>query len=265
MTSRRERVFVFPPQILASFAPCLAGSSAACRGDSNAALRLVRLAEEGTIRATEPGPELANGQKSPFFLPRFPGFSTGNLTVARWISRRSLEPLQASGTFIFALFVVALAEALSPYPIATWGIEPRTQIGLRGIVFSPLLHGSWEHLLANALPLFVLLAILLADKRYRPTSTLAIIWLASGFGTWLIGRSGSLHIGASSIIFGLAAYLIVAGFLMRSWRAAFVALAVFFCFGGIFYGVLPQRGPISWEGHLCGAIAGVWAAWRQQG
>jgi membrane associated rhomboid family serine protease len=69
-------------------------------------------------------------------------------------------------------------------------------------------------------------------------------------------------VGASSLIFGLVAYLIVAGFLMGSWRAVFVAAAVLFFFGGIFYGVLPQAGPISWEGHLSGAIAGVWAGRR---
>lgn len=64
------------------------------------------------------------------------------------------------------------------------------------------------------------------------------------------------------MVFGLAAYLIVSGLLMKSWRSAFVSLFVFLAFGGIFYGVLPQPGPISWEGHLCGAAAGVMAAGR---
>ena len=60
----------------------------------------------------------------------------------------------------------------------------------------------------------------------------------------------------------MVTYLIVAGFLMKSWRSAVVALLVFIGFGGIFYGVLPQAGPISWEGHLSGALAGIWAAKR---
>ncbi len=145
-----------------------------------------------------------------------------------------------------------------------FGIVPRTVPGLAGILCSPLLHANFAHLAANAIPLFVLLTILFWDRRYRPWSTLASIWLVSGFGTWLIGRGGSVHIGASSIIFGLVAYLIVAGLLMRSWRSAMIAFLVLLAFGGIFYGVLPQEGPVSWEGHLCGSLAGVAAAWSNR-
>ena len=102
--------------------------------------------------------------------------------------------------------------------------------------------------------------LLLSNRNYHPYGTLVFIWLASGLGTWLIGRGNAVHIGASSVIFGLAAFLIVAGFLMKSWRSAFVAIFVFLFYGGIFYGVLPRNGPISWEGHLCGALAGIFAA-----
>ena len=141
------------------------------------------------------------------------------------------------------------------------GIMPRTQAGLIGILFSPLLHANWEHLLANALPLLVLLTLLFWDKRYRPLPALTSIWFLSGLGTWAIGRPGTLHVGASSIIFGLVAYLITAGIFLHSWRTAIIALLVLLAFGGIFYGVLPQDGPISWEGHLCGSVAGVAIAW----
>jgi len=54
----------------------------------------------------------------------------------------------------------------------------------------------------------------------------------------------------------------VAGFLMKSWRSAVVAVLVLIGFGGIFYGVMPHAGPISWEGHLSGALAGIWSAKR---
>jgi len=140
-----------------------------------------------------------------------------------------------------------------------FGVYPRTAQGLVGILFSPLLHGSVAHLLANALPLFLLLVLLYADPRYRPGPTLTCIWIGSGLGTWLIGRPGSVHIGASSLIFGLVAFLIASGFVVRSWRAALVGVVVAILFGGIFYGVLPQQGPISWEGHLSGVIAGILA------
>jgi membrane associated rhomboid family serine protease len=131
---------------------------------------------------------------------------------------------------------------------------------LIGVALSPLLHGNWIHLAANAVPLLVLLTLLFWDRRYRPGTTLGWIWIVSGLGTWAIGRPGTVHIGASSLVYGLVAYLMVAGVLMRSWRSVFIALAVGLGFSGMWYGLLPQDGPISWEGHLSGAIAGVLAA-----
>ncbi len=179
--------------------------------------------------------------------------------------------VQTSALMVSVLFLVEFSDVILQrerhLTLAGFGIVPRTVRGLAGIAFSPLLHASPTHLLANALPLFVLLVLLFWDRHYYPVLTLTSIWLFSGLGTWLIGRSSDgdrpiVHIGASSIIFGLVAYLIVAGFLMKSWRSALVALLVLICFGGILYGLLPQAGPISWEGHLSGALAGIWAAKR---
>src|SRR6266446_6094953 len=179
--------------------------------------------------------------------------------------------VQTSALMVSVLFLVEVADLLLRHEkhltLAGFGIVPRTVSGLVGIAFSPLLHASPAHLLANALPLFALLVLLFWDRHYYPALTLASIWFFSGLGTWLIGRGSDgerpvVHIGASSIIFGLVTYLIVAGFLMKSWRSAIVALLVLIGFGGIFYGVLPHAGPISWEGHLSGALAGIWSAKR---
>ncbi len=170
------------------------------------------------------------------------------------------EAATTSLMMVGVLFVVMGVSVVFGLPLQRWGILPRTKIGLVGIVLSPLLHANLSHLLANAIPLFVLLVLLLSNSQYRPYQTLALIWGASGLGTWLIGRGEAIHLGASSIVFGLVAFLIVAGFRLRSWKSAIVAVLVAFLYGGIFYGLLPQAGPISWEGHLCGAAAGVWAA-----
>lgn len=173
--------------------------------------------------------------------------------------------LQAAFLLVGLMFLIKAVEVVVPVSFAGYGIIPRNEHGLIGIVFSPLLHGNAQHLLANAAPLLVLLTLLFWDRKYHPWRTLAFIWLASGLGTWLIGRGETggqltVHIGASSVIYGLVVYLLVAGFLMDSWRAVFVAVGVGVAYGGIFYGVLPQSGPISWEGHLCGAIAGFFTA-----
>src|SRR5919108_250586 len=159
------------------------------------------------------------------------------------------ESVQTSALMVSTLFLLEVVDLILRWAkgltLARFGIEPRTVPGLVGIAFSPLLHASPAHLLANALPLFVLLVLLFWDRHYHPAVTLCSIWFFSGLGTWLIGRGSDgrhpiVHIGASSIIFGLVAYLIVAGFMMNSWRSAIVAILVFLAFGGIFYGVLPQ-------------------------
>jgi membrane associated rhomboid family serine protease len=170
------------------------------------------------------------------------------------------EALRLSALLVGLLYVILVVNLIFHLGLNRFGIVPRTGFGLLGLVFSPLLHAGWGHLTANAVPLFVLLALLFADRHYYPVRTLALIWVGSGLGTWIIGRGDSVHIGSSSIIFGLVVYLMVAGILMKSWRSALIALIVFFAFGTLLLGVLPHPGPISWEGHLCGAAAGFWAA-----
>src|SRR6266508_3843093 len=191
--------------------------------------------------------------------------------MARSHFKSFTEATQTSALMVSVLFLAEVSELLlrreKGFTLAGFGIVPRTVPGLVGIAFSPLLHASPAHLLANALPLFVLLVLLFWDRHYYPVLTLCSIWFFSVLGTWLIGRGSEdgrpiAHIGSSSIIFGLVSCLVVAGFLMESWRSAIVALFVLIGFGGIFYGVMPHAGPISWEGHLSGALAGIWSAKR---
>ncbi|MEW6304312.1 MAG: rhomboid family intramembrane serine protease [Verrucomicrobiota bacterium] len=188
--------------------------------------------------------------------------------MARANGERLKDALCIAGAFVSVLYIVMITDRVFRLDLNQYGILPRSKSGLIGIVFSPLLHGGLGHLIANTLSLFILMTILFWDKRYQPASTLALIWAASGLGTWLIGRADgphgpTVHIGASGVIYGLITYLIAAGFWMRSWRAAFIAVLVFLFYGGAAFGVLPRDGMVSWEGHLCGAIAGIWAAWGQ--
>jgi len=171
-----------------------------------------------------------------------------------------LQAVVASALIVGVLFLVRGVETTFHLRLERFGVIPRNVYGLPGILFSPLLHANLNHLIANSVPFFVLLVLLLANPEYHPWRTLSMIWIISGCGIWLIGRGNATHIGASSVIFGLAAFLITAGFYAKSWRSVFVAILVFICYGGIFYGALPQPGPISWEGHLSGAIAGIWLA-----
>lgn len=184
-------------------------------------------------------------------------------------SRRTfLDAVEISASLVLVLYGVFYLNLFLGGILNGFGILPRTGRGLIGILLSPLLHYNLAHLTANAVSLFLLLVILFLHREYKPDQTLASIWLLSGFGTWLIGRAWNgaqpiVHIGASGVIYGLVTYLVAAAWWLRSWTSAVWAIVLLFLYGGIFYGMLPQRGFISWEGHLCGAIAGILTARRQ--
>lgn len=173
---------------------------------------------------------------------------------------RAAEAIEISTLLVGLMALVAVMDWLLPIDLRIFGILPRSLWGLVGVLFSPVLHLNFAHLAANALPLLVLLVLLFGNRTYRPERTLAWIWLGSGLGTWLIGRGDSVHIGASALIYGLVVYLVAAGWWMRSWRSTSIAAVVLILYGGIFRGVVPQQGIVSWEGHLAGALVGYLVA-----
>ncbi len=143
----------------------------------------------------------------------------------------------------------------------SFGLAPRTLWGTVGIVSMPLLHSGWGHLLSNTVPLFILLAFL-AGSKARSWEIVAEIVVASGVLLWIFGRNAT-HIGASGLVFGLVAFLIASGLLERRVIPLIVSFAVGILYGGtLIWGVLPgTNSQVSWDGHLCGAIAGGLSAW----
>jgi membrane associated rhomboid family serine protease len=170
--------------------------------------------------------------------------------------------LTGIAVFVGIIWVVFIANWLVfPTDFNSFGLTPRTLIGAVGIVTMPFLHADWGHLVSNTVPLLVLLALLVGSKA-RSWETVGEIILAGGVLLWLFGRSAT-HVGASSLIFGLVAFLMISGFLERRFIPLIVSLLVGFFYGGtLFWGVLPiGNSGISWDGHLCGAVAGGLLAW----
>jgi membrane associated rhomboid family serine protease len=159
-------------------------------------------------------------------------------------------------SFLAALFVVHTVNFLTGMSLTQFGVVPRSIRGLRGIVFSPLLHVNWAHLFANSVPLGVMLGLLAFTRGKLLWPITAAIWVAGGLAVWLIGRPGSVQVGASGLIYGLAAFLVTTAWLQRDFKSAAAALVVLVLYGGIAWGVLPTRQGVSWEGHLAGAIGG---------
>jgi membrane associated rhomboid family serine protease len=165
------------------------------------------------------------------------------------------EELHGVIAFVGAIWLVFFLACALP-DLNTFGVRPRTLIGLVGIPAAPFLHANLAHLLSNTVPLIVLLT-LLAGSRARSWEIVLGIVLLGGLLLWLMGRHAT-HIGASGLIFGLIVFLILSGFLEKRILPLIVSVSVGILYGGtLLGGVLPRLGPhISWDGHLCGAIAG---------
>ena len=173
------------------------------------------------------------------------------------------QEIRGVAIFVAVIWVVFLVDLVLPGRFADWGIVPRRLWGLVGIPLAPFLHANFSHLISNTLPLFVLLT-LLAGSRTRTWETVLEIVLVGGGLLWLFGRQGNaeiqaVHVGASGLIYGLIAFLIVSGFRERRFVPLLVAILVGFFYGGtLISGVLPSVGSsVSWDGHLFGALAGA--------
>ncbi len=161
--------------------------------------------------------------------------------------------------FIGAIWLVFLLDRF--LPLEHLGLIPRTFRGIVGIVACPFLHLNLGHIMANTVPLFILL-MLLAGSRSDSATVVSGIIILGGVLLWGFGREAR-HIGASSLIFGLVTFMMVSGVLERRWQAILVALVVAILYGTtLMSAVMPFQPGVSWDGHLFGAVAGVVMAWQ---
>ncbi len=165
------------------------------------------------------------------------------------------DEIKGVALFVGAIWAIYFASLVFP-SLDHFGVIPRTLVGLVGIPAMPFLHANLHHLLSNTIPLVVLL-ILLAGSRAESWEVVAVITLLGGALLWIFGRT-AVHIGASGLISGLTAFLILSGFLEQRIVPLFVATVVGFLYGGsLVLGVVPRfHSAVSWDGHLFGAIAG---------
>jgi membrane associated rhomboid family serine protease len=183
-----------------------------------------------------------------------PAFTTSSRSRANFRLAAAL-----SLAFVALLWLLQFANWATGLDAAPFGVRPRTVEGLVGILFAPLTHGGFEHLIANTIPLAVLGTAML--HLYPRASPLVLPWvyLAPGLAVWLFGRD-AVHVGASGLIYGLTAYVFCAGLLRRDRRAIAASLVVAFLYGSAIWGVMPLKQTDSWETHLAAAVVGAVAA-----
>ena len=157
---------------------------------------------------------------------------------------------------VAAIWAVEVVNLLTGHALVSLGILPRSASGLIGIPLAPLLHFGVWHAVSNTVPLAILGALALAGGRKRFWQTTVAIALLSGVLVWLFAREG-YHVGASSLVFGYFGAILARAFVERSLSSMAIALAAVVIYGGLFWGLLPLSGRISFEGHLFGFVAGI--------
>ncbi len=174
---------------------------------------------------------------------------------------RLSETFTVVGSIVLLFWVIEIVDkAFFRGHLDAFGIRPRQLAGLAGIVFAPFLHGGFTHLIANTFP-FLILGGMVYWRRpadFFPASVLSA--LIGGLGAWVLGAPGSVHVGASSIIFGYFGFLVARAWYDRDLKSTFLAFLAILLYGGIIWGIRPFQTGISWQGHLFGLIGGIYAA-----
>lgn len=164
-----------------------------------------------------------------------------------------------STAFVALLWLIEGCDRLFNLELYRFAVSPREVIGLTGILFAPLLHGGWGHLIANSFTLVILGTVLQFAYPRSARWMLLLTWLGSGLGVWLFAAH-SYHIGASGLTYGMMFYIFVSGILRRDRQSIALSMIVFFVYGSMIWGVFPQEQGISYETHFFGALFGIISA-----
>ena len=158
------------------------------------------------------------------------------------------------------MWILEIVDIAADHRLDNYGIHPRDVDGLAEILSAPFLHAGFGHLISNTVPFLAMGAAIALGGLLRVGLVTLIVAVVSGFGTWLIAASNSVHLGASGVVFGYATYLVSRGIFSRRFSELAVGVVVVAIWGvGLLQGLLPQE-RISWQAHLFGAIGGVVAA-----
>ena len=161
-----------------------------------------------------------------------------------------------AASFTALLWLIKISESVFGLDLVAFGVHPGRTDGLTGIVFAPLVHGSFSHLLANTAPLLILGTALLYGYPKSARIVIPAVYLGTGLGVWLFARD-VYHIGASGLSFGFMFFVFTVGALRWDRRAIALSLVVFLLYGGMIWGILPTRQGISFESHFIGAMIGL--------
>jgi membrane associated rhomboid family serine protease len=157
---------------------------------------------------------------------------------------------------VIILWVVKIYEWNFDLSFVQFGVLPRQIEGIKGIFLSPFIHGDFNHLISNTIPLFVLGMGLFYFYRKISYKVFLLIFVLTGMCLWLGGRP-NYHIGASGVVYGLASFIFFSGLYRKNRALLAISLLTIFLYGSMFWGFFPVKSGVSWEGHLFGFITGI--------
>lgn len=163
--------------------------------------------------------------------------------------------------FLVVIWTIQAFQWLTSIDLGFLGLLPRQLSGLKGILFAPLIHADFGHIISNSVPLFVLSVMVLFFYRKVAKRSFLFIYLLTGLSVWIFARHDVFHIGASGVVYGLVSFVFWMGIFRRSLQAVILALIVTLLYSGMFLGVLPGQEGISWESHLLGGLVGIFTAY----
>lgn len=170
--------------------------------------------------------------------------------------RIALIPTVVFLVLLWLILILDISFDLQTYKL---GVYPLEWKGLPGVFLSPFIHSSVKHLFSNSIPLFVLMWCLFYFYHEIAYKTFFILWLLSGFFTWIIARE-AWHIGASGVVYSLSFFLFFSGIFRKHIPLIAISLIVAFLYGSNVWNMFPWSmyldSKVSWEGHLSGGISG---------
>jgi membrane associated rhomboid family serine protease len=191
--------------------------------------------------------------------------------MKNYLLKQSYQALFYPILFVLLMWVMFLTGSINHYNFLPLGVLPREMKGLPGVITSVFVHADIQHIASNSIPLLVLGMMLFYFYKKIAKPAFLWIWFISGLWLWLGGRGSeahpTYHIGASTLVYGLATFLFFSGVFRKHLRLMVVSALVVFLYGGIVWGIFPLKEEMSWEGHLFGAFSGVLVAfnYRKEG
>lgn len=167
--------------------------------------------------------------------------------------------LKLSLAIIATWWVVAFFNLYLGVSLSKYSLQPHSLSHFYGVLSYPFIHGDIDHLMNNSMSAFMIFSSLFFIYEKISLKILGIVYVFSGIILWFIGESNSMHIGASSVIYGIAFFLMLSGFIVRESSNLAISFLLVAWYGSMVWGIFPytvEEG-VSWEGHLSGAIVGV--------